>query len=168
MYGREVDGQELSFGHEGVLYRNSFVMYDKGTDSKWLHVTGEALKGPLKGKRLAFLPSEVVPWRLWLQKHPASKALLGERANSFMGNFGIKNRINRYGLSVGQGREVTLFRYSLLQRVPVLNTEVGSGAVLLCFDPEGVYALAFSRLYQGKTLHFELVLPEKAIQSPPC
>ena len=43
MYERTLDGQELRFGHEGVLYENSFIMYDKGTESLWVHVTGEAI-----------------------------------------------------------------------------------------------------------------------------
>ncbi len=59
MYGRELDGKTYTFGHEGVLYRQSFVMYDKQTDSLWVHTTGEAIKGALKGKVLTFLPSTV-------------------------------------------------------------------------------------------------------------
>ncbi len=65
MYGRKLGEKTLSFGHEGVLYRRSFVMYDRETESLWVHVTGEAIKGELKGNRLDFSPSEVVSWRTW-------------------------------------------------------------------------------------------------------
>ncbi len=43
MYDRRTNGQTLSFGHAGILYRNSFVMYDRTTESLWVHVTGLAL-----------------------------------------------------------------------------------------------------------------------------
>ena len=47
----------MSFGHAGILLENSFVMYDRGTDSLWVHVTGRAVWGPLKGEQLEFVPS---------------------------------------------------------------------------------------------------------------
>jgi hypothetical protein len=29
VYSRRLEGRTLTFGHEGVLYKNSFVMYDR-------------------------------------------------------------------------------------------------------------------------------------------
>jgi hypothetical protein len=145
----------LSFGHEGVLYRNSFVMYDKTTDSKWLHVTGEALKGELKGSRLGFVPSEVLPWRIWKARHPMTTVLLGEKVEGFMGSYTLKDRIPSFGLSVGEGRDVTLFRFSLLDRVPVLDSSVGEQPVVVGFDRDAAYAVAFSRELEGRVLHFD-------------
>lgn len=160
MYGRTVDGQVLSFGHEGVLYRNSFVMYDKSTDSKWLHVTGEALKGELKGKQLDFLPSEILPWGVWKQRHPTTGVLLGEKVPGFMGTFTLKDRIPKFGLSVGSGRDVILFRYNLLNRVPVLDSDFNDQPLVVCFDPDAVYAVAFSSRLEGERLHFDAITPD--------
>lgn len=145
----------MSFGHEGVLYRNSFVMYDKTTDSKWLHVTGEALKGELKGSRLGFVPSEVLPWRVWKARHPMTSVLLGKKVEGFMGSYTLKDRIPSFGLSVGEGRDVTLFRFSLLDRVPVLDSQVGEEPVVVGFDGVAAYAVAFSRELDGRVLHFD-------------
>jgi len=154
VYGRTVDGQVLNFGHEGVLYRNSFVMYDKETNSKWLHVTGEALKGELKGKKLGFIPSEIMPYKTWKKRHPKTGVLLGEKVSGMMGSFVLKDRIKSFGLSVGEGRDVTLFRFSLLDRIPVLDTTVADAPAAICFDREAVYAVAFRSHLKGRRLHF--------------
>ena len=44
VYSRKIGEKTYSFGHEGVLYRRSFIMYDKQTESLWIHTTGEAVK----------------------------------------------------------------------------------------------------------------------------
>lgn len=154
MYGRTVDGQVLNFGHEGVLYRNSFVMYDKETNSKWLHVTGEALKGELKGKKLGFIPSEIMPYKTWKRRHPTTGVLLGKKVSGMMGTFTLKDRISSFGLSVGEGRNVTLFRYSLLDRLPVLDTTLADVPLVVCFDQVAIYAVAFRSQLSGRQLHF--------------
>ncbi|MHC4839219.1 MAG: DUF3179 domain-containing (seleno)protein, partial [Planctomycetota bacterium] len=144
---------------EGVLYRNSFIMYDKGTESLWVHVTGEALKGPLKGKSLRFLPSSIVPWSFWRLEHPDTTVLLGEMVEGMMGAFNLKERLQGYGLSVGEGREVTLFRYELLAAVPVMGAEVGGRPLVLTFDRRLVLGSAYSALVDGEEHHFNAVIP---------
>ena len=79
MYGRQLEGETLSFGHEGILYENSFVMYDRKTESLWVHVTGRAVWGPLKGKQLEFVPSTVTTWQQWKAAHPRTLVLPGFR-----------------------------------------------------------------------------------------
>src|SRR5439155_1161397 len=77
----------LSFGHEGILYENSFVMYDRKTESLWVHVTGRAVWGPLKGKQLEFVPSTVTTWSQWKAAHPRTLVLPGFRRGGFMGTY---------------------------------------------------------------------------------
>lgn len=156
MYGRTVGDQVLTFGHEGVLYRNSFVMYDKTTDSKWLHVTGEALKGPLKGEKLPFLPSEILPWKTWKLRYPMTKVLLGKKVSGMMGSYTLKKRLRSFGLSVGEGREVMLVKYLLLAEKPVLEEKLGEQPIVVTFDPEAAYAAAFSRRLDKRTLSFQI------------
>lgn len=168
MYGRTLDGQVLSFGHEGVLYRNSFVMYDKETNSKWLHVTGEALKGELKGKKLGFIPSEIMPYKTWKKRHPDTGVLLGKKVSGMMGTYTLKDRISSFGLSVGEGRNVALFRFSLLNRIPVLDTTLAGEPLVVCFDQNSVYAVAFRSRLEDRQLHFAALspAPEEAEQRP--
>ncbi len=158
MYDRSLDGETLTFGHEGVLYRNSFVMYDKGSESLWVHVTGEAIKGPKKGSQLRFLPSVIVPWGFWRTEHPETTVLLGKMVEGFMGSFNLPQRLASYGLSVGEGRNVTLFRYALLSQVPVLNTQVGEEPVVVTFAEEIALGAAFSTQLGERKLHFDPIL----------
>lgn len=157
MYGREVDGEILTFGHEGVLYRDSFMMYDHESDSLWLHVTGEALQGPKLGKQLKFLPAQVMPWKAWKILNPHTKVLLGKKVGGFMGTHQLKDKLSSFGLAIGSGRTPTLFRYELLQRVPLLNERVDTKPVVLTFDKENAYAVFFSSKLGSKVLHFDAI-----------
>ena len=46
-----MDGRRLSFRLTGINNQN-FLMTDEQTGSWWQQVTGEAVHGPLKGRRL--------------------------------------------------------------------------------------------------------------------
>lgn len=154
MYGRKVGERTLSFGHEGVLYRRSFVMYDRETDSLWVHVTGEAIKGELKGTQLEFVPSEVVAWKTWRLEHPDTLVLLGKKDLGFMGTFSLADRFAQYGLSVGSGRDVRLYPYDNLRASPVLNTLYGKLPLLVVFDAESLRTKAFLAEARAEALTF--------------
>ena len=80
VYGREIDGKLTTFGTTGYTYRNTFVLYDRATESVWYpRVRGEfnAISGRLKGRALPFLAQpEVVPLGEWLKLHPDTKVLI--------------------------------------------------------------------------------------------
>jgi len=145
VYSPVVDGKRLLFGHEGILYRRSFIMYDKGTHSLWVHTTGECVKGELKGKRLDFLPSTVTTWKRWKQLHPNTTVLTGKRANKFMGNFGLKDDAAAYGLSIGQGKQPKLYPYLVLEQQVVLNDEYEGTKLVILHDSETGIAKAYER-----------------------
>lgn len=145
MYSREVDGKTLTFGHEGVLYKNSFVMYDKESNSLWIHTTGQSIKGKMKGKELEFIPSTVVSWKEWKERYPETKVLTGKKARGMMGTFNLKKNLNRYGLSVGQGDTTKLYRYEKLKEEPVVNDEFDGEKIVVMYDSENAVARAYVR-----------------------
>ena len=145
VYGREIDGTVLSFGHEGVLYLGSFVMYDKQTDSLWVHATGEAVKGPLKGKVLPFLPSTITTWKRWRAAHPKTSVLTGQRGSAFMGRFGLLASPDDYGLSVGQPAAPKLYPMALLMKQRVIEDTLGGTPIVVLYDAEGGGARAWKR-----------------------
>jgi hypothetical protein len=51
------------------------VLHDRETGSTWSALTGEALSGPLTGKRLAPIPSFIVTWERWKSLHADSWVL---------------------------------------------------------------------------------------------
>ena len=51
-------------------------MYDHQTRSLWSHITGEAIRGPLKGKRLKPLASTPqIAWKTWQLNYPRTRVL---------------------------------------------------------------------------------------------
>ena len=145
MYSRNLDGRTLKFGHAGILYRSSFVMYDKQTRSLWVHTTGQAIKGKLKGSQLDFIPSIVTTWGRWKKDHPDTTVLPGRRARGFMGTFALARNPRGYGLSVGQGETVKLFLFSTLARSRVINDEFKGKNIVVVFDAASMTAAAFER-----------------------
>lgn len=143
MYSRKVDDQTFEFGHEGVLYRRSFIMYDRGTQSLWVHATGECVKGRLKGKQLKFLPSVVTRWSQWKSKHPESKILEGVKSGGFMGAFTLASKKSKFGVSVGQGEQANLYPMVELAKQRVVNDTLGDRKIVVFFDATGRFATAW-------------------------
>lgn len=74
MWRAEVDGRRLSFRLTGINNQN-FLMTDEQTGSWWQQVTGEAVFGPLKGKRLELVFHDELSFALWKREHPEGRVL---------------------------------------------------------------------------------------------
>lgn len=59
-FDRRVDGRELTFKTSGLLLDANKLMVDDQTGSLWRQATGEAVSGPLQGRRLDLLPVRAV------------------------------------------------------------------------------------------------------------
>ena len=152
MYSSKVDDKVLKFGHEGVLYRRSFIMYDRGTNSLWVHTTGECVKGKLKGKQLEFIPSVVTRWGDWKSKHPESKILEGKKAKGFMGSFTLTKQKGKFGISVGAGEQSNLYPIVELEKHRVVQDTLQDKKIVVFYDNEGQFATAW---YNRKDLQFK-------------
>ncbi len=97
--GRAPDGQILTFGTSGLLYRSNKLMVDRSTGTLWLNLTGEAVVGPLAAPgstgpgggaaagagaagpgedqpaRLTLLPVALTTWGAWRARHPDTTVL---------------------------------------------------------------------------------------------
>jgi hypothetical protein len=69
-----VDGRRLTFRLAGINNQN-FVMRDEQTGSWWQQVTGVAIHGPLKGRRLTPVPHDQITFATWTAEHPAGRVL---------------------------------------------------------------------------------------------
>ncbi len=81
VYSRQIEGRTLTFIVSGKLWRDSLVMQDVETGTLWSHVTGEALHGPLAGRRLEAIPAVHTRWGRWLAAHPGTLVL--EKGTAF-------------------------------------------------------------------------------------
>ena len=83
VYGREIDGEVTTFGTTGYTYKQTFVLYDRKTESLWYPYRRQemnALSGAQAGNALAFLDEpDKLPLSDWRQEHPDSLVLVGDR-----------------------------------------------------------------------------------------
>jgi hypothetical protein len=76
VYGREYGSDELQFEASGGLMYAALVMQDKETDTYWSIMSGDAVAGELKGRKLEELPVSVkTRWKDWLAAHPDTVVL---------------------------------------------------------------------------------------------
>jgi hypothetical protein len=75
VYSRQIQGKERFFGVSGLLYRSNVLMYDRGSESLWSQLKGQAVTGPLTGTELEVLPSTLTTWEKWRQQYPETQVL---------------------------------------------------------------------------------------------
>lgn len=155
MYGREVNGKELTLGVSGMLLKNALIMYDRETQSLWKHFDGEAIEGPLKGSQLPTLRSVPrVRWDQWVKQYPKTKVLIvdGEthvarsgydpytRDPGRTGVIPVTNKDDRLPqkslvLGVMAGGKAVAVPMPDLQAKGIVRFKAGGKAVVAYFDP---------------------------------
>jgi hypothetical protein len=70
-------GEPVVLGTSGLLYRSNKLMFDRGTQSLWSNLTGEAVIGRLAQEpiRLEALPLTLTTWGEWRWRHPTTTVL---------------------------------------------------------------------------------------------
>ena len=183
VYSRELDGQVMIFGNTSALYESDLVMYDHQTGSYWFQVIGEAIVGPLTGKRLKPLPSMTTTWGRWKDLHAGTKVL--SRNLGLLPSFGnpyardplagYADRVDRglFAFPVSDDKldgrlrpgdmvfavqvEDTHKAYRLTdRRDEVVNDEVGGRVIVVIFRVEGPTAAAYFGALNGRTFSFGL------------
>lgn len=144
----------LRFGHQGMLYHESFVMYDHQTDSLWVSSSGEAFHGPLEGKRLKFLPSTVTTWEAWKKSYPHTLVLPGRRSGLSMGFYLGMESTRNLGLNVVVRFKGKLYPLPLLERHPIVNDRFNGLALLVVYSKTQRTAIAWNRRVGGRSLTF--------------
>jgi hypothetical protein len=159
VYAREVDGQTLSFGVSGMLWRDNLVMYDRQTDSWWSQADGKAIRGPRQGTQLVQLPSDLMRFAEWRALHPKTLVLsTGERPGRDRyltyhegRDIGVTGRTRSAGALDAKARVVGIrlggraFAVDLdrLKDRPVLHADAGGQAVVAVLGPDGETARVF-------------------------
>lgn len=156
MYSRQLGNLLLEFGHAGILHEQSFVMYDKQTDSLWVHVTGQAVAGELTGAALALIPSTVTTWQLWRQRHPETLVLGGLRLGGFIGTYGaMGGRDDEVGQVVVLRGKARLYPYRELRARPLRNDRLDQTNILVFYNDRYKTAYVWNRQVGDRTLTFE-------------
>lgn len=76
-YESVVDGEHITFGTSGFLYRSNKLMFDQATNSLWNTFEGVPVVGPRVGSGLRLTHRAVVTttWQEWRRKHPETTVL---------------------------------------------------------------------------------------------
>jgi hypothetical protein len=165
----EIDGRKLSFHLTGINNQN-FLMQDEQTGSWWQQVTGEAVFGPLRGRRLELVFHDEISFGLWRQEHPGGRVLRPDDSapwREFSQDWEAETAKlpvvtpaapgDPFGpreLIVGARLGDTAKAWSLAllqQQSPVLDTLAGTPLVLAVGD-DGRSVRAFERVVDGREL----------------
>lgn len=155
VHRREVDGEAIVLGNHGALWGNAMTWFDHETGSIWSQPLGEAIAGPLKGKKLELLPSTLTEWSDWREAHPDSFAL--DAPSTFSG-FDLEDM----AVVVEINEDSMAFPVSLVRRVGVANeiiTRTGDGTelpVAVVVEPEGDNWAVFSRTLDDRVVELAL------------
>jgi hypothetical protein len=85
VHGRDVKDGEDQFGVSGYVYKNTFLMFDRRTESLWYPMSKNewtAISGTRKGETIPIVAEpEVMKLGEWRKKHPKTVVLLGSKGS---------------------------------------------------------------------------------------
>jgi hypothetical protein len=147
-------------------------MSDEETGSWWQQVSGEAIQGPLKGKRLNLVFHDELSFITWKNEKPNGRVLRpDERTASRYArkdweesiakapvvtpvseNDPLPPRTLVIGISINN--EAKAYPLSELQKQAAVLDRLGDTALLIVLDEDKKSARAFDRSVEGKVLEF--------------
>jgi Protein of unknown function (DUF3179) len=173
VYNPIINGKRQNFRLVGARHYNA-IIEDQDTKTWWYQATGNAAVGKLKGQQLQELPYEQSTLGAWLNKYPGSLILQPDQ--NFTSDYAdLKNYDRRQAvdkdstlknkdslvrkswmLGVIVNGEAKAYDWRQLFRKQLLNDQVNSKPLLLGIEDDSLTYHAFSRLVNGKELHFKL------------
>jgi hypothetical protein len=160
----------------GVVGGNE-VFKDAETGTRWQQSSLEAISGPMKGEHLQLYPFLLTSWEEWLRLHPDTlvlKPLPGYAERIAAKNAQLRagyspdksapadvvhrdDRLKAYtkiiGLTVGDASRA--FPLDALDRVRIVNEELGDQPILVAHQPKSDTTTAFVARANGQRLTFE-------------
>jgi hypothetical protein len=150
VYSPLVHGKPEDFRLVGMDHFNA-MFEDETTKSWWRQATGEAIAGPLKGERLAELPSGQYTWKEWLRIHPDSRVMQPDQADTAhyanLKNYddgsidgGLEHRDSAswkpksWVVGVIVGNNARAYDWNWIVRHRITEDTIGSLPVQICYD----------------------------------
>lgn len=170
VYSPLVHGRLQDFRLVGMDHFNA-MFEDEATKSWWQQATGVAIAGPLKGQRLAEIPSGQYTLEEWLHLHPGSKVLQPDTAFAKeyadlldYDNGTIKGGLEKrdsgswkpksWVVGVISGANAKAYDWSSLVEHPLIHDTIGDFPVLIYRDDSANFHV-WGRNVAGKTLGFQ-------------
>ena len=175
-----MDGRVLHFHLAGINNQN-FIMRDEETGSWWQQVTGEAIQGPMKGKRLHSVWYDELTFGLWKRESPQGRVLKPDEAIERAGRYAradwekrmeqvpvatsatldksLDARALVVGVTLNGGSRAYPFE-RLLKQSPIID-DLGRAPIIIVMGDDHKSVRAFERTVDGRTLEF-FVKPDVA------
>lgn len=167
VYDLTVDGTAMEFTLVGAITFNA-VFRDAATGSWWRQETGEAVKGPHRGKVLQDIPFLQISLADWLAKYPDTEIL--QHDPLFQARYDMWTRIFNYEASLpgwhmqqtpplvigveaeGQSRA---YDFEQLKKEGLVQDVLGSTHLLVLSSEDGTSGFVYDRSLKGDALNFE-------------
>lgn len=174
-----MDGRVLSFRLAGINNQN-FIMQDRETGSWWQQVSGAAIHGPLKGKRLTRVFHDELTFRAWAAEQPGGRVLHPARDTAwqrFSDDWEAKTakapvRVHaaldpRLGprtviLGIELGGVAKAFPEDRALAQAPLHDRVGTVPIVLLVGSDGKSVRAFESRLEGRELEFVRMVDDSA------
>jgi hypothetical protein len=167
----EIDGKKLKL-HLAAINNQNFIIQDEETGTWWQQVSGEAVQGPLKGKRLTQVFHDELSFAIWKHEHPSGRVLRPdervkqkyEPANweedaakqpvvtPVSPNDKLQPRALVAGIEIN-GKAVA-FPQSTIEKQRLILHSVGATPLFILLGEDNKSVRAFEREVDGRTLEF--------------
>ncbi len=168
-----MNGQELKFHLAGINNQN-FIMRDAQTGSWWQQVTGEAIKGALKGEKLKNVWLDELSFGVWKRENPNGRVLRPDEkilAASKYESANWEDEVAKMPVRIGNELDNSLeprtlivgvkvndktkaYPFSALQKQSPILDNVGGTDIVILLGEDKKSVRAFERMLDGKTLEF--------------
>jgi hypothetical protein len=171
VWERTVEGRKLTFHLAGINNQN-FIMRDEETGTWWQQVSGEAVFGPLKGRRLNLIAHDELLFSVWMREQPEGRVLRpDEKVAKQYAPADWEERVGRMpvvtpadadeplaprelivGISVGGASKA--YPFSKLQQHAPVTDAIGGVPIIIVLDGDKKSVRAFERTIDGRRLDF--------------
>lgn len=168
-----MDGRKLNFHLAGINNQN-FIMRDEETGSWWQQVTGEAIHGPLKGRKLRSVFHDELTFGMWKREKPQGRVLRPDERVVRAEKYAPANweeRMIKVPVTTSKATDATLEPRALvigltingkskaypfdalLRQSPILD-HVGGTPIFVVVGDDKRSVRAYERLVNGRKLEF--------------
>lgn len=156
-HDRRLDGEVMTFGNQGALFMTAMTWFDHSTESVWSQPWGSAITGPLAGKTLLQIPSEVLLYGAWLERYPDTKILIDERGE----HFGRQLPKTDFVIGVAVQEDAVGFYFPSAKKAGLINHHVGEFPVAVFVNEETGAIDVYLRRVVGSLTGKEVDAPDE-------
>lgn len=175
-----VDGKPETFRLVGMDHFNA-MFEDATTHSWWRQVSGEAITGPLKGKKLEELPSRQMTLASWLRLYPSSAILQpdslfsseyadldkydnGTVNSSLEKRDSLSWKPKSWVVGIVKGKNAKAYDWNELITKRIIQDSLPGLALMIVLENDSASFHAWNRELNGKVMKFRLNAESELIE----